>query len=359
MKKALSLVLAFAMALSLGAVAFAYNSNLFEDEPDHIAIADVEQDTLIWFTKDSDGNDDGYFVGYDEDEVPASFGKTYYFLVVDKDGMEIIPAWQNMKSASGVKVTPKWDEGEEYIESVQLVRKRAFGMDFWMIELVTKGSSVDAVDVSGKIYLKGSTGTGDEKEKLDKYFNVDLTLEYPEMDPLIEEKNAIIPELPTDMRFADAYLYDFEDITKDDYTLKFGKFDADDDVDYLKDVDVEIDTDISTTKKIVLGYNRDEIDAVVKAYPAADLEFRNLTGTLKKSGEVTLYADEGTFLYKYEDGKLAKVEAEYDEFDEAFVFTAKKLGSYVISNVELDTSALNTATVAPADGTNPSTGAAL
>ena len=350
-KKALSLVLALAMALSLGAVAFAYNTDLIdkEDAPDAAAVKNINQDTLWVYEKNSKwfAYDWAQF-GKEDDEIPfVTFNQTYYFDPVDKDGDIIWADLDNMKSASGIKVTAQWDEGGDYIDSVSMERVD----QMWAIKLATKGNSTDPVDVAGRIYLKGTTGSGDNKEKINGYFTVDLTLEYLEWDIEEADKEIYVWNMP----FNWPVLVDFEDSNRDDMEINFIEFGGNDE-------DLTVETDVSSSKKILLGYNRDEIEEVAAAYPAADLDFYNTTGRFRKDSTVTLYADEGTFLYKYEDGKLAKIDAEYDEFDEAFVFTTKKLASYIVSNVELDTSALNTATVAPVDGaaaTNPSTGAAL
>lgn len=365
MKKALSLALAAMMLLSLAAVALADNSPLQEEETDSAAIGNIAEDTIWIYDKNSK------WFGYDWMEANegigfVTFNETYYFDVLGNDNYYISPAWLQLKSTAGVKLTAKWDEGGDYVDSVSFERVD----DMWCIKLVTKGHSVEPVDVAGKIYLKGTTGSGDNKEKLDGYFTVDLTLEYPSVPVSEGVDEAPVFELPRGWNF----IYDFDDVSEEEFTLYFGEmsfggnssssgassaiqtYSANDFG--MKNVAAEVVTDVTNTKKVVLGYTNDDIAAVVDAYPNADLDFVNMTGRFKKTADVIVYADLGSYLYKYENGALTKVDAEYDEWEEGFVFTTKTLGSYVISNVELDLAAVSEVPSVE-ETANPSTGAAL
>ena len=197
------------------------------------------------------------------------------------------------------------------------------------------------MDVAGKIYLKGTSGTGDLKEKIDAYFNVDLTVEYPagNVDP--EAKKLYVGDSKK--------VYDLDDVDNDEYTIYFG--------DDTKTAVASAVTDVTNTKDILLGYKVDDVDAVVDAYPDANIDFVQLTANFKKTAEVTIYADEGTYLYKVVDGKVVAMDAEYDEWEEGFIFNAKTLGTYAISDVKLKAAS---AVETPGEGTtnNPTTGAA-
>ncbi len=360
MKKALSLALAAMMLLSLAAVALADNSTLQEEETDSAAIGNIKMNTLWLFDEEEDD-------WYEVDSM--TFNEEYYFDVLGKNDEYIDPAWLHLKSTAGVKLTAKWDEGGDYVDSVSF--ERVDGR--WCIKLVTKGHSVEPVDVAGKIYLKGTTGSGDNKEKIDGYFTVDLTLEYPCTSVPEGVDEAPVFELPRGWNF----IYDFEDVSEEEFTLYFGEMSYRDKASNLssgsasydprpnsardfdmKNVAAEVVTDVTNTKKVVLGYTNDDIAAVAEAYPNADLDFVNMTGKFKKTADVIVYADLGSYLYKYENGALTKVDAEYDEWEEGFVFTTKTLGSYVISNVELDLAAVSEASSVE-ETANPSTGAAL
>jgi hypothetical protein len=90
--------------------------------------------------------------------------------------------------------------------------------------------------------------------------------------------------------------------------------------------------------------------------------------SFNKIGELFLPADEGTFLYVLNsDGTLSAANAEYDSYEEGFFIKTRTLGSYVISDIELDiASAVEeptvddvVETVEEPSNANPSTGAAL
>jgi hypothetical protein len=205
----------------------------------------------------------------------------------------------------------------------------------YLIAVTTTGSSTSDVAVEGEIYLKGKSGA--DSDKVNGYFSVSFDIAY-----------TATPVAASPLTVAkDDTLYTFDGTyQKESFTIKYGT----------------VATVYANTKnedKIVLGYDLDEIDEIAEAYDEANLDFVALTGSFKKTAEVTIYADEGSYLYQVVDGKLKAVKAEYDEFEEGFVFNAKTLGTYVISDVELD---LNAASSVVADDTtvsaNPSTGAA-
>ena len=111
-----------------------------------------------------------------------------------------------------------------------------------------------------------------------------------------------------------------------------------------------------------VGYST-KFDADIAAkYPDANLEFIKWTASpvFNRTGDLYIYADEDTFIYEVTADGLKEVsKAEYDEDYGAWYLRTRKLGSYVISDTELDLSASSSSQDASSSGTsssNPSTG---
>jgi len=99
----------------------------------------------------------------------------------------------------------------------------------------------------------------------------------------------------------------------------------------------EFEIDLSNQGNLYLGFSTKANTTVIDQYPEANLEFITFKGSpaFNKTGLFYMYADEGSFLYELVDGKLVAKNAVYDDDYGALKFAAKKLGAYVISDVEL------------------------
>lgn len=98
-----------------------------------------------------------------------------------------------------------------------------------------------------------------------------------------------------------------------------------------------------------LRYNDDEVEALTEKYPDATLEFHTFecnNKSFKRVGKLYIPADEielkdgkmgAPYLYEIVNGKITAVEAKYDSYDEEFVISTNKLGSYVVSDTKLKT----------------------
>ena len=359
MKKVFALALALAMVLSLASVAFAAsNSELLSSDGSVNGYINVEPNQYYKWS-----SDDKVMKAQVDDEGNAktpAFGNTVYFKMTcvpeedltdefldDVDDMtdEEFAAFctadvTDSKQVSGLKITPKWTDGEKYVKSVEIVKK---GGAYYVAVALT-GSELDSAEVSGKIYLKGTSGTSDYKVKVDQYFTVELDVEYASVD-----KEEVAEKYAKKLYVSDTKtVYDLENVDYDEYTVYFGK--------ETKSAIASAVVDVTNEEEVLLYYSIDEVESVVDAYPDANLDFVALTGKFKKTAEVTIYADEGTYLYKVVDGKVVPMDAEYDEWEEGFIFNAKTLGTYAISDVELKAAAV---VETPEEGTdNPTTGAA-
>ena len=341
MKKVFALSMAAAMVMSLSAVAFAANSGLTDDENGVLPVVQVQENAMYSYKSGNASGDKMVLMTED-----PSFGKTVYFALLVNEGTEDAPNYQpatDSKSVSGLKVTPKWTDGGKYIKSVEIVKKDGA----YYVAVATTGSELDEADIAGKIYLKGTVGSGDFKEKVDGYFEVDFGLAYGTIVPDPAEKKLFVGD--------ELKVYDLEDIDNDEYTIYFSANGT------SKNAVASAVTDVSNTEDILMGYNVDEIESIADLYPEANLDFVGLTASFKKTAEVTVYANEGTHLYKVEGGKLVEMDAQYDEWEEGFLFHAKTLGTYVISDVKLDVSASveEGGSVNNGGSSNPGTGAIL
>ncbi|MEG2144975.1 MAG: hypothetical protein RRY40_06565, partial [Oscillospiraceae bacterium] len=103
-------------------------------------------------------------------------------------------------------------------------------------------------------------------------------------------------------------------------------------------------------------------------YPTANLDFLNGNGaSFNKIGVMTLSAEKDSFIYRINnDGSLTRVNAVYDEYEEAYTFKTRTLDKYVISDIELKSTGTVTTPDTEVDGdkdnnntNNPTTGAAV
>lgn len=83
-------------------------------------------------------------------------------------------------------------------------------------------------------------------------------------------------------------------------------------------------------------FNMDPDLDLVKKYPDAELTFINLGGVLTTATDIEVYGDEDQYLYEIKDGKLVPSALKWDDDAYAFIGETVSLGSYVLSDVNLE-----------------------
>jgi len=335
MKKLFALVLAVAMVLSLASVALAANTSLSKNSKQTLLNGDKEFNVDAFEITLRRGKNN--FVSVEDETIP--YGKTVYIPLIDADGQKVTQA----DAVSGLKISAKWTSNGKYVKSTDIVKKD----NYYHIAITTTGSEKSEKDVEGKITLTGkaySTPTDadatQKKVKADKAeIDVTITLGFAKATDLVVTDTGMI--------------FNFADLDEQDEETEIS-FEEDDDVSFT--------VDTSHQGELVLSMDTDEIEAVEKAYPSANLDFYNFNGaTFRKTGTLLIPAEEGQFIYEYRDGALQPVNAKYDSFEEAFSIKTKTLGRYVVSDVELAVGAAvaPAETATPTVTANPITGAAL
>lgn len=116
--------------------------------------------------------------------------------------------------------------------------------------------------------------------------------------------------------------------------------------------------DATGQSKLNCGYSIKFNSEFAAKYPAANLEFISWAAnpSFNRIGELQIYADPDTYLYQLTEDGFKEVNAQYDETYEAYVIKTRTLGSYVVSDIELEAEVIDEVPVSSAPGTNPPTG---
>lgn len=406
MKKTFALAMAAAMIASMSAVSFA--------APSYI---DGSYDGA--YSKKTDGGKTYYPVvavhgpfSYDNDDKALTretveYGETAYYALLqsDIDGNGDPTGAKSLVTESEVvsslKVKPKWEEGSKLVKSISIVKKKVVnetGTGFFKLDGTTASQadydSGDAYEGAETLGI-GSNNYGrvpaEEYAKNQYYYFLALAMESssstsdtdvigtltlskskaPKVDDLELNINLNV-DWANSYRSSQSYVIDGssspELTSETNYSLKF---DYDDEAD-LEFEDGSIFTvDVSGQGKVLVYYDTNFNSKIAAKYPLAELNFWNGNGAkFNRVGEMFLACKEdySQFLYQVNaDGTLSEVPgAEFDKYDEGFYFNTRVLGTYVISDMELDiapavtTPSVETPVVTtPAPVvTNPSTGAA-
>ena len=347
MKKLFALVLAVAMVLSMASVAMAANTAIDGDAENG---GWGKMDNKIYIEDDEDDVDDDT----DMTNENIAYGETVYIPLLDADNNQFTKA----DDVDALKVSAKWDKNGEYVESVEIAKKNS---KYWVV-IKTTGSSMSENDVEGTVTISGKAYWDNTSADSDKKYNVNtitgdkevnkydvtLTLKYAEVTGTTDNKTEVAQTIE---ETAKTFRFDKVDMQDEEFELEVAD----------KDEDVTFTVDTTHQPKLVLSFTTDAIDEVEDKYADANLDFYVFNGaTFKKTGELFIPADEGTYLYEIVDGAAKAVDAEYDDYDEGFYLKTKTLGAYVVSDVKLATAEAAAVDTTTTDTTaNPTTGAAL
>ena len=331
------------------------------------------------FAADSDGRivataNDYYKSG--SDFVP--FGATIYYPILGGEWKGDSQDDGNLNNDSGLmgskinfwvtepaavrsaQITKSWDMGGTMVAGVSVERKRVdfdikkypslktyMSTDqsgyyyFLAVSFKERTTATERVDVEGTLSLK-KTGTdgfwaGGRQGRNTVEADVFVTLGYPYSTEL---------ELTSDPRIY--YFADSSDSnaipTSDEEYIHLGS-----NIGYF----------VVNTKgqgKIVLSCDLSYDSDFADNYPDVDFTFINCgNAVFKRQGILYIYAKPGEYLYLREGKTLYNVDAEYDDYEGAFILETKTLDSYVISDTSLGAKPSQTlsdslSSVAPAPG---------
>ena len=387
MKKFFAMAMAAAMIATMSAVSFAaYDFSVGK------GIA-TGADGAFSVKDDKDGkyapvvNAIGPF-GYDNDDKMlvdsgVEYGETAYYALLQAnmtlsavDGLV-----KESEVVSNLKVKPKWEEGSKMVKSISIVKKKLMNPE---------GTATDTTTSKDDVYKGMETLLGDDYnyKKTEYYYFIAIATESttstsdtdvigtltlskskaPKVDDLEMDINLNL-DWENSYRKDASYVVDGDTDDLEDETYYSLKFDYDDEVDINFEDGSIFTVDVSGQSKLLVYYDTEFNSKIAAKYPLAELNFWNGNGAkFNRVGEMFLACKEdyAQFLYQVNaDGTLSEVPgAEFDKYDEGFYFNTRVLGTYVISDMELElpsttptTPAVETPVVTTPVVTNPSTGA--
>ena len=364
MKRFLAMALATAMTMSMASVAFAASANL--RVPMNGANPVVTNVRFEW-----NNDDDAKYVQKESKDYEP--GDTiYYALRGVENGNTSAPVYES-EAVKGLKLKPTWDLGKEAVSGVSLVKKKIKADDFksgsnvfdttdslqgarsyaYFIGVTTKQSmKTGDVDISGKIELSKSETknnnvlNGDKVDKAILY--VDATIHY--------EKSGVDGDWV---------------VGKDRKTFKFDNTEDEQELEIINSDTATFTVDTRGQGKIVLSANNDFNAAISAKYPNANLDFITIeaSDSFNRIGTLRVFTPDGDkYLYALDkNGNITNANAKYDSADECYVMRTRTLGSFVLSDEELnvkapevDTPSVEVPEVKPNNNKpfNPGTGAA-
>lgn len=395
MKKFFALAMAAAMIASMSAVSFAAVGTVATGSDDN---GTVKVDGLKKYYPIVDAI--GPFT-YDADDKAleaetVEYGETAYYMLIQGNDASVTANGAQIgdspvqelvtesETVSSLKIKAVWEEGKNLVSNVSVVKKKVSnnaaavsGQKYSdMTALLSSVSGLVTSYSPDQYYYFIAIATNSSTSTSDADVIGTLTVsksKHPKVDDLDMDIQVNVGwENNYNSDNAGLGLNVTGDVGPlDDETNYALKFDYDDEVDIEFEDGSIFTVDVSGQGKLLLYYDTEFNSKLAAKYPLAELNFWNGNGAkFNRVGEMFLACKEdySQFLYQVNaDGTLSEVTgAEFDKYDEGFYFNTRVLGTYVISDMELDiapavtTPSVETPVVTtPAPVvTNPSTGAA-
>ena len=202
--------------------------------------------------------------------------------------------------------------------------KPVTGYTYWVEVKTKKSDSTKELDVAGTLYLGTSKNKAEDAQTgSDKA--VDFTLSNRVEDynkpGIVEDEYTFEADKNGAVKFSD----DAEEVT-----LYFGS-----------NEDAWFTFNAKGQDALNFGYTLKFNKEIADLFPKANIDFIswNAEPTTNRTGDLYITADEDTFLYEVTENGIKEVKgAKYDEDEGAWHIRTRKLTSYAISDIELDTS---------------------
>ncbi len=152
-------------------------------------------------------------------------------------------------------------------------------------------------------------------------------------------KDAPSKEIATEIGYEMVTLTDdVHDVDNDEPVVNFKNID--DYVELFFGSDVIFTVDVDNQDELYLGFTETPNFDVLAEYPDAHMDFLTFEGNpeFNRIGTMSIYEEDNElFIYEIsEDGSLTEIDADYNEDYESYQFKTRTLGSYAISETELD-----------------------
>ena len=218
-------------------------------------------------------------------------------------------------------------EGKKRVVSVDSDIDSVAKPDFtYWVKIDTKESfTTKEQDIAGTLYLGTSKNSAEDKgSELKIGLPLSNRIDDNHGSYVIKDGDTIYPDANGAVKFED----DAEEVT-----IYFGS-----------NEDAWFTFNAAGQSALNLAYNTKFNKEIADLFPKANIDFISWIAepAANRTGDLYITAEEDTFLYQVtEDGKgIKEVKgADYDENEGAWHIRTRKLGSYVISDMELDTTA--------------------